>query len=561
MNLLQFKMRTHATLLFAMMSTVSCTPPPYYVLSPSTFAPYLASDLGWANGTIPLFEASDANLTQTYYFRWRVLKTHIHETGLSDPGLQWVLTEYSPNVSWAGRDDTIPCAAGHHLADARWLRDPTIPASYSRWWVSGIQGVRFNYYNFLATAIRRRLQVEGSSAIPLISALYSNLTDFYLRYANATSPPESSFLEDKDCLWNIPGNEGQERTISGPGCRPLVNSLMFGEADAMSDIAAAVGDASGSIFFKAEAEKWRMRVLKLWNENLSLFDTRINATGDFAGVREIASLSSPWYYGVIPTENASTYASSWVNAFDPEGFFGRWGLRSAELRHPKFKCPSPGCSGGCYWSGPSWPFETSKVLRAAVDILQSPSLASSVPALNRTGLWTLLAQYTTSHLPGAWVIQNVSKTNPNGIADPAILNASGYLLDGLGLSWIAELGCADEGTWTDSPSMGYLYHHSSFMDIVISGVAGVQSAAWGANGAAPSISITPLQPSDNTLTYWAVDGLRIGGADISVFWDRDGSRYNKGQGLLVLINGNRVASANTTQGPALIVTLPSSGMA
>lgn len=536
-------------------------PAPYTVLDPASFSAVLREDLPWAAENIPLFESSDANLTNTYYFRWRVLKTHIHATGLDDPGLQWVITEFSPNVSWAGRSDTIPCAAGHHLADARWLRTPDVPASYSRWWVSGIEGVRFNYYNWLATAVRRRLEVEGPAALPSIAALIPNMTDAYKNYANASKPPESSFLPDQDCLWNVPGNEGQERTISGPGCRPLVNALMFGEADALRDLSTAVGDVAGAAFFQAEADAWRARVLRLWNENLTLFDTNLaqpppkNGSLGFAGVREIGSLSSPWYFGVIALENASFYAPSWDNAFDPEGFYAQFGLRSAELRHPKFKCPSPGCSGGCYWSGPSWPFETSKVLKAGVDILQTPAMAAAVPALNRSGWWTLMEQYKTSHLPGAWIIQNVSKTDPNGTADPQILNASGFLMDGLGLSWIAELGCADEGTWTDNPSLGYFYHHSSFMDIVLSGVAGARPAAWARDGSAPSLVVAPLQPSDASLLWWCADGLKINGRFIAILWDADGTRYNRGVGLRVFVDGVLAASASSTQGPPLVVPL------
>jgi len=76
-------------------------------------------------------------------------------------------------------------------------------------------------------------------------------------------------------------------------------------------------------------------------------------------VRELASLSSPWYFGAVPKGNASYYGSSWNTAFDPEGLAGDYGLRTAERRHPKYFCdkPRPGPGGGCCsWSGPMWPF-------------------------------------------------------------------------------------------------------------------------------------------------------------------------------------------------------------
>ena len=38
----------------------------------------------------------------------------------------------------------------------------------------------------------------------------------------------SEFSSEHDCLYNIPGNEGQEQSISGAGCRTLIQSVMFG---------------------------------------------------------------------------------------------------------------------------------------------------------------------------------------------------------------------------------------------------------------------------------------------------------------------------------------------
>jgi hypothetical protein len=81
------------------------------------------------------------------------------------------------------------------------------------------------------------------------------------------------------------------------------------------------------------------------------------ATSTLAGVRELASLSSPWFFSAVPESNATAYASSWLTAFDPDGLGGPYGLRTAEKRAKGYFC-GHGC---CSWSGPMWPFETSKV--------------------------------------------------------------------------------------------------------------------------------------------------------------------------------------------------------
>ena len=126
-----------------------------------------------------------------------------------------MLTEYSPDVPWAGKDNTIPCAAAHHLADAQWLRSPDVADSYSRWWLSGLQGVRHNYYFWLFTALRRRLAVEGVAGLALVRELLPNATALYAAFANGTYPPGSQYLAAAGCMYNVDGNEGQERTISG----------------------------------------------------------------------------------------------------------------------------------------------------------------------------------------------------------------------------------------------------------------------------------------------------------------------------------------------------------
>lgn len=125
----------------------------------------------------------------------------------------------------------------------------------------------------------------------------------------------------------------------------------------------------------------------VWNRRTGQYETeprrRAAAAAtipvSLAAVRELASLSSPWYFRAIPKQNASAYASSWNTgqsrfrssepmscfycirnsdmcllacwntAFDPEGLAGDYGLRTAERRHPQYFCdkPRPGPGGGC----------------------------------------------------------------------------------------------------------------------------------------------------------------------------------------------------------------------
>ena len=78
---------------------------------------------------IPLFECPDKDIEQTYYFRWWTYRKHIKQTPDG-----FVITEFLPPVGWAGKHNTISCAAGHHLYEGRWLRDPQYLDDYAVFW-------------------------------------------------------------------------------------------------------------------------------------------------------------------------------------------------------------------------------------------------------------------------------------------------------------------------------------------------------------------------------------------------------------------------------------------
>ena len=54
--------------------------------------------------------------------------------------------------------------------------------------------------------------------------------------------------------------------------RPLVQT-MYGEAAALAEMFAEIGDEASAAEMAAEARAWQTRVLQQWNANLSSFDT------------------------------------------------------------------------------------------------------------------------------------------------------------------------------------------------------------------------------------------------------------------------------------------------
>ena len=64
---------------------------------------------------------------------------------------------------------------------------------------------------------------------------------------------------------------------------------------------------------------------------------------------------------------------------------------------------------------------------------------------------------------------------------------------------------------------------------MIAGLCGVVPQADG------SVVVKSLAPS--AWDWWCVDGVRYHGHDLTVLFDRDGTRYGRGKGLVVLVDG------------------------
>ena len=78
---------------------------------------------------IPIFECPDKELEKTYYFRWWTYRKHI----LSTPE-GYVITEFLPDVPWAGKYNVINCSGMHQFREGRWLMNPNYLLDYAEYW-------------------------------------------------------------------------------------------------------------------------------------------------------------------------------------------------------------------------------------------------------------------------------------------------------------------------------------------------------------------------------------------------------------------------------------------
>lgn len=234
-------------LLFHLLST--CTVAKPTVLDSAKYAHYVAKfnslDAIQAEGLIsnanawewmvdnaPLFDCPDAQLVETYYFRWWTFRKHIKQTPV---GL--VVTEFLAPVRHAGPYNTISCTFGHHLAEGSWLRDHRLLDEYTRFWFrsgkDGRGGPHFHKFSsWAAAAIRDRYLVTGDR--PFVVDLLDDLVaDFELW--------ESERLGPDGLFWQFDVADGMEESISGSrtrkNIRPTINSYMAANAGAIAYIA------------------------------------------------------------------------------------------------------------------------------------------------------------------------------------------------------------------------------------------------------------------------------------------------------------------------------------
>ena len=74
------------------------------------------------------------------------------------------------------------------------------------------------------------------------------------------------------------------------------------------------------------------------------------------------------------------------------------------------------------------------------------------------------------------------------------------------------------------------YNHSTFNDLIITGLIGLRPREDG------MIEVNPLVP-ENKWNWFCLDNVLYHGKIVTIFWDKDGSKYHRGKGLCVLVNG------------------------
>ncbi|QTN34408.1 hypothetical protein HZ994_14495 [Akkermansiaceae bacterium] len=477
----------------------------------------------WMAANVPPFDCPDKEITEIYHFRWWTFRKHIKQTPDG-----FVITEFLPQVSWSGKHNTISCPAGHHFREGRWIRDGKFLDDYSLFWFrKGGQPRRYSFW--AADSILQRALVSGdfTQAMDLLPDLIANYSEW-----------EKSRLDDDGLFWQIDDRDGMEVSIGGAGSagkgkRATINSYMFGDALAISEIARRAGNVEIAETYAGKARRLRSLVqAKLWDDDAKFFKVQpLGGDGGLVDVRELHGFT-PWYFGL--PEKGRGYEIAWRQLTDPKGFKAPFGPTVAEQRHPRFSVSYTGHE--CQWNGPSWPFSTSVTLTAMARVLHEYP-QDFVTAADYLGT---LKTYTASH----------RLKREDGTVVPWIdENLNPFTGD-----WIARtrLKAWKDGTWDPGKGgeeRGKDYNHSTYCDLIISGLIGLRPRAD------DKVEVHPLVPA-GSWDWFCLDAVPYHGRLLTVLYDSDGTRYGRGRGFRILADGKEIAASETPR--RLVAGLPAS---
>jgi len=426
--------------------------------------------------TFPQFQSSDPELNITYNYRCELYQRHVKETPAGH-----VITEFLPDVPWAGVYNTISCAASHHFRDGRWMHETGVLEEYAQFWCT--EGNPRLYSFPIVDSILSLTKVTGNYFTA--DMLYPKLAEIHQEW--------DDHKKENGMYWQHCGYDGMEYSISGHGIRPTLNSYMYADKVSLSRLAERTGDTAQAKRYRSEADTLRMQInTRLWNDAIGMFSVLSDA-GELQNVREQIGFI-PWIYG-IPTPGKD---SCFRYLLDPDCFLSPHGLRTADVSHPDYMVPA---NHECLWNGPIWPFATAQTLTAVIEYLHT----AENPTITPVEFMRLLLLYAYSHR------------------------------DTDGTPWLDENMDPDTGVWLAREIMrnwnrpgkdatrGQHYNHSSFIDLVMTGICGIRPAEG------ERLVIHPLGTSLNS---FSVSDVQYHGHTIDIQWA-------KTTGLRVVIDNTR----------------------
>lgn len=472
-------------------------------------------DWEWYRAHIPFFESPDPDLNTTYYYRWELLTKHLT---YGSPNSGYLFTEFIDRPFWSGTYGAISCPAGHQLYEARWLRDPRVARDYARYWLRTPGAEPRRYSTWLADAAWAVHEVHPDQVFSV--DLYPDLAKNHAGWVDRHFDQDVGLFwqngHDDGMEYNIQSRQTQDILRGGPGYRPTLNSYLWADGMALSRFAELASQPEQAAEFRAQADAIKHQLQsRLWDPRREFFlhmakndeerdgavvkaGTLTYKSGKFAGSdagRELIGYV-PWQFRL--PDAGKGFEVAWKFLMNDRYFRAPFGPTTVEQDDPQFYL-SPTC---CWWSGMSWPYATSQTLKAMANLLQSYPQGF----VTRDDYYELLRTFARSHRKN-------------------------------GQPYLAEALHPQTGSFEghDAYNHSEHYFHSSFCDLVITGLVGLQTSPE------DRIEVRPLAPL--SWDYFALNNVAYHGRELGIYWDRTGTRYGLGPGFHLVVDGQRLVSS------------------
>jgi hypothetical protein len=484
------------------------------------------ADAPWYLENIPFLEIDNPEIQRTFYYRWKVYRSHLRQIG--SHGVDE--TEFLSDVPWARQPYTdLNDSSSFHILEGRWLRNPAFVNSFADHLYTGGGNDR-HFSESIAAATFAWTQVTGNPQPALdhldtMEHIYSLWDDHFdarrgLYWIEPLEDGTEYTIASIDAsgagFSNTPStNQNQNGFTGGYAFRSSINAYQFANALAISQLASLAGKPIAARTYADRAASLRTAVLsQLWDPTLTHFtdvyqrSTPFVEEGHHIRGRELVGFV-PWMYDLVPAASPGKpdYTVAWKHALDSTQLGGADGLRTVEPTYPhylqQYRYDIQTGLPECQWNGPAWPFQISQALTGMANLLQD----SHQHVVSKDDYLRLLRQYTRLH------------------ADHGKLDLQ-----------------EDYNPDTGAPIVGlprsHHYNHSTYNDLILSGLLGIRPHTD------DILELNPLLPdpdsAERPIRYFALVDLRYHGRDISVIYDAEGTRYHAGAGLSVFASGKRI---------------------
>ncbi|KAF2212754.1 hypothetical protein CERZMDRAFT_40588 [Cercospora zeae-maydis SCOH1-5] len=469
---------------------------------------YFGNDAAWYRDKIPYFEASDPEIQDVYYYRWKIFRAHQRDLGQRG----YVSTEFLDDVSWQLEPwATLNDATGFHLGEGRWLRDRRYADDYIRHMYNG--GNDRHFTDWMADSVWERYLVDGDK--DAITTHLDAMTTLFQQWNDALDTSKGLYWREpladatEYTISSIDASGGQDGFGGGEAFRPTINSYMYANALAIANVAELLGQGSVVSDYRSRAANIKSRFqADIWNTTFEHFIDRYQRTNQCVQYyqpirgRELNGYI-PWMFSM--PDNIDPYNQAWKHLKDTDTLRGSSGMRTVEPSYEYYmrQYRYEGSNRECQWNGPVWPYQTTQVLYAMANLLNkyNQSLITKSDYLDELRRYTKL-HYWNNNL-------NLEEDYEPDKAGPIV-----------GLA--------------RSPH----YFHSGYNDLIISGLVGLRSRADN------TLEVNPSVP-EGSLQYFRLQDISYHGHSVAIQWDANGSKYRQGAGLRVEVDNQVVATSSS----------------